>query len=598
MSLANKKIFVSVLLVMLYMFIFPKRSLACTYNATISGNHVDFEITSDTDKLAVIQYIRQSGSALVTKMYGANVGMPWSYTDDPNCDISPSTPIGCRQIHPSYVGEGAFWQWYDWSMGKYHSLPSYIWGLDFNSPPTYESIGVEYGTIPGTTGDAWRFCTRTGDVPIPTPVPTPTPMPSPVATAIPTPTPSPTPSPTPTPVPVTKVVLIPGMGASWNLDAFMNCKQYGYVGDWTISPYAKRDFEFAKTSLENAGWNTIPFFYDWRQDVRDNSVKLDTLINSVASSEKVNLVGHSMGGLIGRSYIEQQSGGKASKFLAVGAPNQGSALAYPALVGGQIWINNLDEKIGATLFLKHCGKIGSFQNVVPTYDYLRDWETQNLKQIITSKVKNNYLPTNFAFPFWGVKIGTLAGTNVSTLKIIDVVNNTKWLDGKPINGEYSLAGDGVVLTQSAQIPGAFSNTVINQSHSGIIGSTEGVNKILEFLGSPGIADPSYVEPVSALIVIGSPGTFWITDKDGVVTQSDNGMVAIVNPKDGNYKLQIIPTASTSKFIISKFTADGRTTYNEHTYKGLVQKPKIIRFNSTKEVDESERENEDFDSDRR
>lgn len=423
-----------------------------------------------------------------------------------------------------------------------------------------------------------------------TPTPTPTSSPSPTIQP-------PTPTVIPSPTPITKVFLIPGMGASWNLDAFTSCKQSGYSGDWTMAPYAKGIYGLTQTSLENSGWNTIPFYYDWRLDIRDNGIKLSNLINeSSQSNEKINIVGHSMGGLVGRSYVEQYSGGKTNKFLAVGAPNQGSALAYPALINGQIWTNDLIERIGATLFLKHCGKVWSFQNVIPTYDYLRDWNTQVLKPITSSKTKNNYLPTNFVAPFWGVKVGTIAGNSFPTLKVIDVVNDPKWPDGKPVEKEYSMEGDGTVLTQSVQIPDAISNTVINQTHSGIIGSTEGVNKILEFLGSPGVNDPPYTEPISALVIIGGPGNFWVTDKDGSVTQSDQGMVAIINPKDGDYTLQTIPIGTTSNFVVSKFMPDGSTIYGEYVYKGIVQKPKVIKFNSSKKEKGDDYETENKPSD--
>ena len=58
-----------------------------------------------------------------------------------------------------------------------------------------------------------------------TPTPTPSPTSTPTPTLTPTPTPTLTPTPTPTPVPTSKkVVIVPGLGASWNKDAIMNCK--------------------------------------------------------------------------------------------------------------------------------------------------------------------------------------------------------------------------------------------------------------------------------------------------------------------------------------------------------------------------------------
>ena len=293
----------------------------------------------------------------------------------------------------------------------------------------------------------------------------------------------------------------------------------------------------------------------------------------------MDLVGHSMGGLIGRNYLESQSGGKAAKFLAVGTPNQGSALAYPTVVNGDVWANDLTERIAATLLVKHCGIPLSLKNLLPIYNYLRDAKTNQLKNVGLMSTQNNYLPTDFVAPFWGVKVGTLSGTGKATLKIIDVVKDSHWPDGKPIGRENVLEGDGTVLVDSAQIPGANINEVISQSHSGIVASTEGINKILEFFGSPGISDPAYSEPKSALVLVGYPGNFWVTDKNGVTTQSEDGMISLMDPADGEYQLQIIPSSTSTAFIVGQFLSNGQTSYKEYKFKGLTQEPKVIEFSS-------------------
>ena len=205
--LLKYRVLVTFLFILFLTFNNPLSILAsdCTYESTISGNHLDFSITSDIDKLSVIQYIRQSGSALVTKMYGADVGTTWSYSDDPQCIISLNTPIGCRQIRGGPLGDGAFWQWYDWPTSQYHPVPNGIWGLDFDVAPTYESIRIMYGVIPGTTaeGATWTDCIRTGEInssATVTPTPTATPTVTATATATSTMTATPTSTPTATPI--------------------------------------------------------------------------------------------------------------------------------------------------------------------------------------------------------------------------------------------------------------------------------------------------------------------------------------------------------------------------------------------------------------
>lgn len=614
MILKYKKIFIVVIAFFLF-FLFPIAAYACTYNATITGNHLDFVITSDTDKLAVVQYIRRSGMAIVTKMYSPVVESNWTYFDDFVCDIGISTPIACRQNRSGILGDGAFWQWYNWDNDQYHTLPGGVYGLDFDSPPPpdFSTIGIEYWVRPGTVGDSGNWCGLAG--PIPTPTPTGIPTVAPTATATPTevptitptstptevPTSTPTEVPTPTPIQVTKILMIPGLGASWNVDALINCKNTNYNNGWTLAPYAKSIYNPLLSILSTKGWTIIPFYYDWRQNVTSNAPKLNNLINaSIQEGEKINLIGHSMGGLVGRNYLESQSGGKASKFLAVGTPNQGSALTYPLVVNKEIWSNNLIEKIAATLQVNHCGVPDSIKNLLPTYNYLRDIKTKQLKDISTMITKNNYLPTNFVNDFWGVDVGTLAGTGQKTLNIIDVVKDPKWPDGKPLRNEYSNEGDGTVLVTSAQISDASYNETVNQSHSGVIASDEAIGKILEFLGTPGVDKVSkflsspidgskYTEPKSSLVLVGYPGKFSITDIGVPITESEDGMIAIMDPKSGTYHLQITPTSETTTFIVGQFLSNGQTAYKEYKFKGLTQEPKVIEFDSNHTITDPLRE---------
>lgn len=259
----------------------------CTYQATITGNHLDFSITSDTDKLAVVQYIRQSGSAVVTKMYGPDVGLAWTYSSDPTCNISLNTPIGCKQNRGSGVGNGAFWQWYDWSAGLYHQIPSGIYGIDFDISPTYESLRIMYGVIPGTIPDGaiWTDCVRTGDVSTPTTTPTVTATATPIPTATATATATPTPTATATATPTSTPMNVP------------NLKQY--EGGWENNIYDHtiktiKEWGCALTSaamvLKYHGHNVLPdSLNNWLNSQPDGYVR-NGLINWLAVSRytKIN----------------------------------------------------------------------------------------------------------------------------------------------------------------------------------------------------------------------------------------------------------------------------------------------------------------------
>ncbi len=404
----------------------------------------------------------------------------------------------------------------------------------------------------------------------------------------------------PTPLPVTKTVLVPGLGASWNAEAFLGC-QNNTSSEWNLSSFAEDIYNPIIQTLTDSGWTTLPFYYDWRQAVSTNSERLTNYINeSSTQGEKVNLVGHSMGGLVGRGYLEDSSGGRLSNLLTIGAPNKGSALAYPPWESGNLWSDNFIEKIAITLYLKHCGGIGpadkdTIQNTIPSLKDLLPTEPY-LQKINTTTL---YLPTNpdnqntwlrdLSDNSWGVRLGYIAGTGFETLKTIRTKDPNKrdsrlgnWEDGKPAGKIFSPDGDGTVLADSAILPNADTSYSINQTHEGLINSIEGMSKILEFLGTPQISNQqtllsSASKVNSALIVIANPASFFVTDQNGKTKVAKDGMVSFMNPRPGNYKLNLLPKSNNSLLIIAQFLPNGDVKYKEYKLNGLGPKFKTLKF---------------------
>ncbi len=447
--------------------------------------------------------------------------------------------------------------------------------------------------------NAWRIGLAT-DKPITNPTVSPTPPP----TSTPTPTPTATPTPTPTPIPTTKVVVIPGLGASWNNNAMLNCKATNYSGDWFLASYAEKYYEPLISALEQAGFSPKPFYYDWRRPVTDNVAPLSAFINvRTLENEKVNLVGHSMGGLVGRAYLENKTtNNKLDKLLSVGSPHKGTLMAYPAWSAGEVQ-GDLLLRIGATVATKLCGatylnqrqvlqrSFPSVQNLLPVFDYLRDWRSDSLKPVAQMHAQNNWLPTTtFVPPFWNVTVGSLVGVGVKTPKFIKVKDRSaldtklgNWEDGKPAKTEETLEGDGTVLMTSSQIDGTF-NTFINKSHSGLVASPEGIEEILNFLGMPSVtakkitASLTFTEPKSALFFLSDAGAFWIIDQQGKTIKDKGGLVAVLNPQSGSYQLRLLPKAVKSRFIVAQFLEDGKTLWKEYNLSNILPKFKTIIFN--------------------
>jgi pimeloyl-ACP methyl ester carboxylesterase len=405
-----------------------------------------------------------------------------------------------------------------------------------------------------------------------------------------------------TAVPTAKVVIVPGLAASWNQDAILNCKDEGYSGDWTLAPfYVDKVYNPLFESFEGTGLSVIPYYYDWRRQVTSHAASLADFINNLTvESENVHLVGHSMGGLVSRAYLEEQgNNNKVEKLLTVGSPHEGSALSYGAWSGGEIWNGNLIQKILMTLAVNQCNTplsandrvsiqshFPSIQNLLPITDYLRDSSTGAFKPVAAMEAKNNWLPTSFDPPFFGVTLGTLSGRGKGTLETIEVRDRTRhderlgnWIDGKPIRRLETTEGDGTVLVSSSQIPGA-DNRIIEKDHAGIVSSAEGIAQIHDFLG---IANPSatvstFEEPTSAFVAIVNHGIFWVESPDGEVRQGKEGVAAFFNPKKGIYKLRIVPTALETPVLVGQFLPNGNYSWKEYKYKNIMPKFSTIHFN--------------------
>ncbi|HKC04725.1 MAG TPA: hypothetical protein VKC54_02545, partial [Patescibacteria group bacterium] len=396
----------------------------------------------------------------------------------------------------------------------------------------------------------------------------------------------------------TKVVFVPGFGASWNANAILNCQFDSDPSHWSLASYAETTYNPILNAIATSGWNTKPFYYDWRQEVPVNAVSLTNTINGFAEpNEKIDLIGHSMGGLVSRAYLETQSGEKLDSLLTIGSPHKGLSVSYPSWSGGEIWSDNFLAKVATTLLLKRCGGIfsnnrttvqnliPSVHNLLPTFNYLHIMKTGILKSTSSMFAKNNWLPTDF--PFFGVRVGSLSGVGFSTLINIPVKPPSvrdllagNWLDGNPTGKEYSLNGDGTTLAESSIVAGA-ENKIINQTHAGLVNSVEGMTEILKFLGTPqqaAILNTNQVEPNSALVIIGYPSNFWVSDEKGNFKKDKDGMVAFINPKSGNFRLNLLPQTNKTLFIVAQFLPNGQVFYKEYNLTNLLPKSKTLEFN--------------------
>ncbi len=400
-------------------------------------------------------------------------------------------------------------------------------------------------------------------------------------------------------------MVIPGLGGSWNADALLHCKSDNYVGDW--GPWTISDFIYnpLKNLLTSQHFEPKVFYYDWRKQIPFIESQLKGYVNSkdvgLVTNEKIDIVGHSLGGLVGRTYIEtEQFNNKAEKYLSVGAPHQGTLLAYPPWSAGDVW-GNLIWKMAATVLLKSCPSnlsnreiirqfMPSLQNILPITDYLKDKKTGNLISVVGMNAQNNFPMAEFMTDY-NTTIGALAGFGFDTLRFFKVNNEGKkdtgnWIDGKPKDSEY-FDGDGTVLTESSAI---YNHTkTLNLGHMGLIASDQGTQEILNFISTGKFLGStttlSYVEPKSALLIIGDPAYFWVLEPSGKPTEGKQSQVTFINPESGSYRLILIPKKNSTRIVVAQFLENGQTFWKEYKHSGFVPKIGTIKFNSNNPLED-------------
>lgn len=279
-------------------------------------------------------------------------------------------------------------------------------------------------------------------------------------------------------------IIVPGIGGSWNWDVMFN-KIFG--DSWNFMPFT-HIYDGLIKSLENAGYEKdkdfFIAFYDWRKPNFDSAINyLKQTINQakqISGKDKVNIVAHSMGGLVTRAYIiSNHYQNDIDKFIMLGTPNYGSSDVYTLWEGGYVprnwdfsqsfiiriyltYLNWLNKDARSSYEVIH-QDVPSIQEMLPVYDYLQDKQTGDIKpydlmqeQNLFLQILNNQENINKLFERVGEVI-VIAGEGFDTVNTIPVVarneNETPlWADGKPepLDPERNdEVGDNRVLLSSA-----------------------------------------------------------------------------------------------------------------------------------------------------
>ena len=127
------------------------------------------------------------------------------------------------------------------------------------------------------------------------------------------------------------------------------------------------------------GSNLFLFAYDWRLSNSRSADSLSTLIENICAgtgSTSVDIVAHSMGGIIVKEYIHKHTSAKVRKLIFVGTPHEGAPDAINKSVNGLSWLKNI--ALGGTKKIRTMSRNSSaIYELLPTSRYCSLYDPQD-----------------------------------------------------------------------------------------------------------------------------------------------------------------------------------------------------------------------------
>ncbi|MEN9328054.1 MAG: hypothetical protein RI947_862 [Candidatus Parcubacteria bacterium] len=375
------------------------------------------------------------------------------------------------------------------------------------------------------------------------------------------------------------IVFVPGLFASWNKDALVYQKQVA-PDSWILNP-AVHEYDGIINTMPKLGYannkDFYVFHYDWRKSIEDITYDLDTYIHTHVlpdhPDEQINLVGHSLGGLVARLYGQRYGISTIKKIVTVGSPHLGSAMAYKAVEAGELETQNsfewLMQKLVIQLYRDGIStdkeivtkKLPIFQDLLPVYDFLQNADGVLLPA--SSMVKHNSVLSGFNQQIAAINpvMANITGNGNQTVGGYVVKKRSTYHelldlypDGVPVKTVY-LDGDGIVTASSSSLPGTA--TFMNANHGEVIYASESLQKLMTMLNVPATAD----KIVSGKQTVASPSLFFLVmspaeievEHKGVVYKEQEGIILIENAQSGSYTLSAKGKAQgTYKVLIGQF----------------------------------------------
>ncbi|WP_425448572.1 lipase family alpha/beta hydrolase [Dethiothermospora halolimnae] len=405
------------------------------------------------------------------------------------------------------------------------------------------------------------------------------------------------------------LVFIPGIFGSLGDDIIPGTGEFSFgPASYIYDPFIK--------SLEGMGYKKeVDLFvvhYDWRKGnyYSGTNYLIPELnrIKQIYKTNKVNIVCHSMGGLVARAYIQSDLYNyDINKLIMIGTPNAGTVKAYYFWEGGELPY----DKVNGNVFFKVLweGFVWIFKKVykekqdinflkkffpvakelLPSREYgeyLFYKDDKDFIQFISHdriQEKNSFLNhLNSSVDKLYSRIGDIhiiVGKGIETSRFICVnkVDSDKelWIDGKPGYVITSPRGDGTVISSSvASIFGR--KLFINGDHGDIL--LKSVDKIKDILNIKTISrrQQSFKNKVLYSIIA--------RDVKNIEIHKINKKISINNKWEDNYKgLTVIKVGENSYWLIIDYNYFNKSTIRFDSIKTMYSEIIILKGEKNKGV---------------
>ena len=239
---------------------------------------------------------------------------------------------------------------------------------------------------------------------------------------------------------VDQVVIVPNL---------IKSDQYNRLGD-----YLTEELKYER------GKDFFEFPYDWRQDVRTSAKQLAKMIEGLPTSKPIILIGHSLGTMVSRYYIEYLGGNKrVGRTMLMGGPHTGAVKGlFSLLLAPQILpFGVMGEKLQEVVLT-----FPSSYQIIPNYPCVTDQDGKKLNFLEDeSWVPEKYLPLLREGRQFRKELGkrssypavSIYGYGLKTMSGITLNRGPKG-ELSDIKFTSEASGDSTVLESSAVLPGS------------------------------------------------------------------------------------------------------------------------------------------------